>query len=168
MLKHVALTTLLTLSGASVAADAVDPPQYSLRSNADLRDRYGRAVASWTVVPFNRTYVQLSAEQKAVIKSFYVAMGEQDEPPYPEAGLEAIYGPIAQGQGRLRVKGELDLEVVISSSGDPEEVRVYRSPHKKVTHFVANLAMLTRFKPALCAGQPCRMSFPIRVTFEWE
>jgi hypothetical protein len=168
MLKHAALAILLTLGRASVAADAADPPQYSLRSDVDVRARYGPVIASWTAVPFNRTYAQLSTEQKAVIKSFYVAMGEQDEPPYPEAGLEAIYGPIARGQGHLGAKGVLDLEVVVSSSGEPEEVRVYRSPHKKVTQFVASLAMLTRFKPALCAGQPCRMSFPIRVTFDLE
>jgi outer membrane biosynthesis protein TonB len=168
MRRHAVLAVLITLGTASVATEAPNPPQYSLRSDVDVRARFGPATAAWSAVPFNRTYAQLTDEQKALVKSVYVAMDDQDEPPYPEAGLEAIYGPIAEAQGHLGIRGELDLEVIVSSNGSAEEVRVYRSPHKKVTQFVANLAMLTRFKPALCAHQPCRMSFPIRARFGVE
>lgn len=166
MHERLALSVMLAFLGSAGAADEAEPPRYSLRSDAGARGRFGPSEAFGAVVPFNRTYAQLTDEQKARIKGYYVGMSEEDEPPYPERGLEAIYGVIAEGQARIGVVGDLDLEVVVAPDGTAQEVRVYKTPHRKVTQFVANLVMLTPFKPGICGGKPCTMNFPVRVRFD--
>jgi hypothetical protein len=160
-----ALGLLLSFFAGCAATPDPDSPQYTIESEV-IGARFGTALATWTVLPFNRTYSQLSDRQKALVRSYYVAMAETDEPPYPADGLRAIFGPIASGQSKLMVKGDFDAEVVVGADGVPIEVLVFRSPHKSVTTFIANLAMLVRFKPAVCGGVPCRMNFPIRIGFK--
>ena len=117
------------------------------------------------VMPFDKAYAQLTAAHQAQLKSAYVEMGENDEPPFPVDGLRAIYGPITEGQQRLHATGLFRADVEVSEAGDPIEIAVYRSPSRQVTRFVSRIVMLTKFKPAQCAGTPCKMGFPIRITF---
>lgn len=91
-----------------------------------------------------------------------------DEPPFPAGGLKDIYEPIGQGQAALGATGLVVMEVVVGADGKPQEVHVLRSPNKRVTQFVAGVAMVTAFKPAVCSGQPCRARFPIRAQFKME
>jgi hypothetical protein len=47
-------------------------------------------------------------------------------------------------------------------------VAVLQSPNEQVTKFMASVLLLTKFKPALCRGQPCKMGFPVKVIFKVE
>ncbi|MDP9108492.1 MAG: energy transducer TonB [Pseudomonadota bacterium] len=165
MKKIIGLIVLAACLSNVTAADKGDAPSYTLRTDQDLRDRFGPSSATITSLSFDLTYAELSAAQQMLFKHYYVAMGEQDEPPYPVDGLKAIYQPITQAQARLGMQGQLDAEVTVADDGVPMDVKFYRSPNAALTKFVANLAMITRFKPGLCNGQPCKMGFPIRVTF---
>jgi hypothetical protein len=40
-----------------------------------------------------------------------------------------------------------------------------KSPDPKLTQGVATALMLTKYKPAVCRGQPCQMAYPLRMTF---
>ena len=117
------------------------------------------------VLPFDKPYEQLSASHQQLLKEFYVEMGETDEPPFPMGGLKALYEPITEGQQRLMTSGSFIADVEIDARGDPIALAVYRSPNKAVTRFVSKIVMLSKFKPALCAGSPCKMGFPVRITF---
>lgn len=154
---------------AAWAADSAEPaPEYSFQAEAPVRLRGGPVDVRWQTVPFNRTYAQLSPSERAAFKSLYVDMPEADEPPFPVGGLKQIYEPIGQGQAALGANGTLVMEVVVGADGEPQEVHVLRSPNKQVTQFVAGVAMVTKFKPAVCSGKPCRAGFPIRVQFKME
>ena len=156
---------LLALLAASAVPAAEQPaePEYSFRTEGHVRLRSGPIDVSWESIPFNRTYSELTQEQKARFKTLYVGMPESDEPPYPAGGLKALYEPIGQGQAALRASGVVEMEIVVGADGEPAEVLVMRSPSSAVTKFVGSVAMLTKFKPAICSGQPCRGSFPLRV-----
>lgn len=145
-----------------------EEPQYSLKSYGGLRDASRSAEAVWEFIPFNRTYNELSEAQKLSLSSLYFDMGSLDEPPFPVNGLAAIYGPITEAQVKLGVTGSFRAELVIGSDGVVQEVRVYKSPNKTVTRFISELALLTPFKPAKCAGAPCRMNFPLIVRFDMQ
>ena len=93
-------------------------------------------------------------------------MGETDEPPFPLGGLKALYEPITEGQQRLMVSGTFSADVEIDAEGTPIAIAVHRSPSKAATRFVSSIVLLTKFKPAVCAGSPCRMGFPVRIAFE--
>jgi hypothetical protein len=40
--------------------------------------------------------------------------------------------------------------------------------HREFGRYLSMVAMLQRFKPALCAGTPCPMIFPMRFLFTLE
>ena len=102
-------------------------------------------------MPFDKEYAELSQQQRQAFKSQYERMGEADEPPFPLAGLRSLYEPMVKAQARANI-----------------EVRIVRTPGKAMTNFVAGVAFLTKFKPAVCRGAPCAMGFPVRVDFKLE
>ena len=91
-----------------------------------------------------------------------------DEPPFPVAGLKPIHEAIAEIQRRLLAQGKLSMLAEVDAQGKVTGVSVYESPDPKLTQAAATVLMLTQFKPAVCRGEPCKMSFPLRVTFHLE
>lgn len=166
MTRSIAFAVLVL---AASAAPAADPERYRLRGESDLRSiqPLGSGATAESELPFDKPFSALTAAQQRQVKAAYVKMGDADEPPFPVAGLQAIYKPITAGQQRgLDATGTFRGEVEIDETGAPIAFAVYESPDASVTRFVANIVMLTRFKPALCEGSPCRMGFPVRITFK--
>ena len=120
------------------------------------------------VIPFDKPWDQLTLAQQNLVKSRYEGMSDGDEPPFPLQGLRALYGPITQGQQRLLVTGDFEAQVEIDKEGIVSKVAVLRSPSPQVTKVIANILLLTKFKPALCEGQPCAMPFPVNLSFKVE
>ena len=116
-------------------------------------------------VPFDKSYAQLTVAQQTRLKWAYVEMGEADEPPFPVDGLKTIYEPITEGQQRLHASGTFRAAVEIDEQGEPISMAIYRSPSKAVTKFVSGVVMLSKFKPAVCSGKPCKMGFPVVIGF---
>ena len=166
--KLLPIVALGALTPAWAADSPAPEPEYAFKADAPMRLRGGPVDVRWQAVPFNRTYAQLSPTERTAFKSLYVDMPEADEPPFPAGGLKDIYEPIGQGQAALGATGLVVMEVVVGADGKPQEVHVLRSPNKRVTQFVAGVAMVTAFKPAVCSGQPCRARFPIRAQFKME
>jgi len=160
--------SLLLVLAACATATAAEEKRYQLRP--DEKNIFGFAYPhpggnAEFVMPFDKPYVELSPAQQATLKSAYVELGDGDEPPFPVAGLKAIYEPITEGQQRLMVRGTFRADVEVDERGDPVAIAVYRSPNRTVTRFVSSIVMLTKFKPAVCAGTPCKMGFPVVMTF---
>lgn len=114
-------------------------------------------------VPFDKPYRELSAEAKAMVRSDYADMADSDEPPYPLEGLRELFDPIGQGL-RYLLKGESVYEgrLEVDEQGMPLSMTTLKSPNNTTTHFIARVAMLTKFKPALCNGSPCQKTFIFR------
>jgi hypothetical protein len=116
-------------------------------------------------VPANKTYAQLTPEEKMVVKESYEKMAKDDEPPYPLHGPEGIFRASEALQHKLLVRGELDLAVTIDSHGAATTVEVFKSPDAELTKAMASVLMLEKYKPAICKGVPCQMKFPFRVVY---
>ena len=161
-------TTLAALIFVCASASAADAQRYQLKEDTKLFGFMpGHTLANAEgVLPFDKSYGQLSPAQQGSLKSAYVEMGETDRPPFPIGGLKAIYEPITEGQQRLLASGTFRADVEVDERGDPIAVAVYHSPSKSVTKFVSNILMLSKFKPASCSGSPCKMGFPVRITFD--
>ena len=167
---HLAKVVAIIFASAAFCATAfaADAQRYQLRK--EERNFFGFALDhpegnAEFVLPFDKSFAELTAAQQALVKSAYVEMGDTDEPPYPVGGLKSLYEPITQGQQRLHASGAFTAHVKVDSSGNPTEVAVFRSPSRAVTKFVTQVILLTRFKPAVCAGAPCKMEFPVRISF---
>jgi hypothetical protein len=93
-------------------------------------------------------------------------MPESDEPPFPSKGLKEIYQWVSKAQQKLLVSGLLDIELEIDEKGQAQTVKVYKSPDEKMTQAIAGILMAQSFKPALCQGVPCKMSYPFMIDFK--
>ena len=145
-----------------------DEPQLGMASDGTLMNPHGiwRYAAASTRLPLNKTYQQLTQEQRAVLWIFYEAMPESDEPPFPVDGLQSIVGPLVKSQGKLLVQGKLALVADVSSSGRVASVTAYGSPSPEMTKFASQVLLLTEFMPAVCSGSPCMMQFPFYLEFK--
>ena len=55
--------------------------------------------------------------------------------------------------------------VEVDPEGQATAVSMMKSPDPKLTQGVATALMLTKYKHAVCRGQPCQMAYPLRMTF---
>ncbi len=119
-----------------------------------------------STVPLNRSYEQLSPQEKARVHDWYEYIDEGDEPPYPKNGLLPIYKAIGHARNLAPGQGELFLAVTVDPNGRAKEVQVLKSPGKEISEFVASVLLMTQYKPAVCEGKPCQMQFPLQIDFE--
>jgi len=169
-INAVRLALAISLVAAHAVAPAQDPsPNAGFRIKEETPTT-GSNIKRDTVwggsLPFDKAYAQLSPEQQQSLKSRFVQMGEGDEPPFPVDGLGPLIKAIIKVNELVTdTLGRLELEVLVDASGTPTRVDVLRSPDPVLARHAAALAMLTRFKPALCKGSPCAMGFPVGIDF---
>lgn len=115
-------------------------------------------------IPLNKTYSQFSPEEKAQFRSMYEAMPENDEPPYPIDGMRPVFNSIRTGQQIVRARGQLNMVVTVDADGKATEVSdlggVGGANALEMTHFAQSVLLMTKFKPAVCGGKPCKSQFP--------
>lgn len=114
----------------------------------------------------DRSYHQLSDDEKAYLRSFYEDMPEEDEPPYPLNGTRAIHQKMSKAQQIVVAKGMLTIAVDVSSAGEPESVSIFETPDSDIARVAALALLEEKYKPAMCAGKPCRMQFLFKAEFK--
>jgi len=62
--------------------------------------------------------------------------------------------------GRLQLKATIYLYVLVGADGKARSVRVIGLKDPDMRKFVARVAVTVKYKPAVCAGQPCEMVYP--------
>lgn len=122
----------------------------------------------WTSsIPLNSTYEQLTPEQKAEFRNLYVSIPDADEPPYPIKGMKPLFHAIQQGQDIMQVRGQLDFVATVGPDGKATHVDslggVTGVNAREMSEYVASVLMMAKYKPAVCAGQPCTMEFPFKL-----
>ena len=159
--RVLALVLCALFTSATAPADA-----FSLRGDARPGSAVRTAIAASAHIPLDKRYEELTAEQRAVLNANYEAVGLDDEPPFPAAGLEPLVRLLHQAQQKLRARGELYLVATVAADGTVTEVKTVGSPSAEMTRVASSALMLTRFKPARCAGVPCSMQYPFALKFE--
>ena len=158
-----------TVAHAQTQAQAqtvLPPPEYAIKESGPRLGTNIREKLAWsTELPLNRRYHELTAHEKSILNAMYEQMRDGDEPPYPLDGMRPVVDMLTKAQAKLLVTGELSLLVDVDAAGAPVSVAASGSPSPEMTQFAASIFMLTRFKPALCQGQPCAMKYPFRMRF---
>ena len=163
------LAVAVAVAFAARADEALPAAQYSIKqSEAATGTRIPRRIVQGSAIPMNRTYAQLTDDERQLVKSRYEAMLPLDEPPFPAAGLKPIHEAIAEIHRVLHVEGNLSMLAEIDAQGTATSISVFESPDPRLTQAAAAVLRLTKFKPAVCRGEPCKMSFPLRVSFQVE
>jgi hypothetical protein len=116
--------------------------------------------ASWNI-PFDKPYAKLTPDQKASIRCRYENLAADDEPPYPLDGYKDIVDAVRVAYDDLREDGHLDAVLKITAQGEMQAISFYKSPSAEMSNEVASALLDVKFKPAVCAGSPCAMEFPL-------
>ena len=98
------------------------------------------------------------------MRRLYDDMAPGDEPPFPLTGMDSILENVARIRSHTRVAGALAIFVDVDASGEPVAAAIQRTPDADYAKAIAFILMKTRFKPAICSGAPCAMTFPFRMT----
>jgi hypothetical protein len=121
-------------------------------------------------IPLNKTYEELTPEQKAEFHSLYESIPEGSEPPYPVRGLGPVFKAIQQGQDIMQARGLLDYSVSVGADGKATYVASHSElggPNaREMSNYVASVFMLAKYKPAVCEGKPCAMQFPFKLKLD--
>jgi len=117
-------------------------------------------------LPYDRSYEQLTPEQKAVVRAEYDNVGPNDEPPYPKYGLADVADAVSRMSVRDPIEGEVILTVRVDESGEAKSVSIYKTPDTRLSNLVALMVTRSKFKPGLCEGRPCTMNYVFRYYFK--
>jgi hypothetical protein len=119
-----------------------------------------------SALPYDTPYAELSPQQKELVRRAYENLPDDHEPPYPLNGMGSIARQLIQVQQKLAVPGRLVAAAQVDANGDVQNLQIYSTPGEDLSRLVALVLMSEKFKPAICAGVPCAMDFPIRMQFQ--
>ena len=152
------LTTIFLLVVFSTTA-VVEAKTYTIYGDKRAGTKF-RNVEATSEIPFNKSYKKLSADEKAIFRKNYDTIADNETPPFPSKGLQEIYNPIIKGHLVIADEGNLFIVAMINEIGKVEDIGVYESPSEEMTNYAATVLFNTKFDPATCSGEPCKMEFP--------
>ncbi len=161
-MRSASLIAVLAASLASLSLPALAQERFTLRQEEASTGSRIKRDAAIGPIPLDKPYGELTPAQQRIVKAPYENMREDDEPPFPEKGLAGLYMIMSKVHGKVHANGMVDMEVVVDAEGRPQNVLVYSSPDEKASEVMAMALMTTRYKPALCHGQPCQQNFLFR------
>jgi len=130
--------------------------------------KYMYVITSLLRIHPRQSYDQLSNTDKSLFRTLFNDLDASVEPPYPRLGLRRILDPIYYTQNKQQQQGLLDLVARIDRLGQVQKVVFYSTPSKAMSKQVAYILFNTKFKPALCASEPCDALFPLLAKFSNE
>lgn len=130
--------------------------------------RQHRRVVSESTFPPDISYDRFTPEQKRAFNMQYPALEDGDEPPYPLQGQLEIIKVIRALQKTFEVEGDVDVYVTVDSKGEAESVKTIGLDNKDARRALAAAAGVIKYKPARCAGQPCRGIARVRYSLTWD
>jgi hypothetical protein len=160
---RVAAILLWLVSSSTPAADSEN--QYSIkRSDPEVGSNIRKDAVRWTF-PLNKTWEQLTTDERARVRGSYISLAESDEPPFPLEGYAPLLKDVGRIQQKALVTGRAMLIARIDANGEPQTISVFETPDQDISKALAHAIMRTKFKPAICAGAPCAMDYPFLFDF---
>lgn len=116
-------------------------------------------------LPFDKRYFELSESERSNFRARFSAIDNTQIPPFPRDGLGAVYRPLIEAN-EVGAKGKLNVMLEINERGQVEELTIVNAPNTYLANATYKALKKTKFEPAYCAGEPCKMEFPVQVTFK--
>jgi hypothetical protein len=149
-----------TATGAA-AAESSNAPVFALRDTF-VGSMIPSDIAT-SPIPFDKTWAELTPQQKDLVRADYESIAPEDEPPFPEKGLKRLVWPLAKRAESTSDAGRIVAAVTVDGEGKARDVAVYKVPSEEIKSLLIAGLSEERFKPAKCKGQPCTMAFVLRV-----
>jgi hypothetical protein len=164
----VLLIALAQLWSTAYAADA-ETYRYRDNESVPVGSNIPRSVTLSSKLPFDRSFAELTPEQKALVRGQYNNLNDPDAPPWPESGLRTIFKELNRDLINLRAKvepGRVMAVARVDERGQVQSVQVYKTPNDAATAAVSRALVHVPFKPAMRDGKPVAMDFLLDVTIE--
>ena len=155
------LTGSATVYAASTSSEA--PQTYTMRDIL-IGSMIPKDVVS-AEVPFDKPYEELTEAQRTVLWQDYESLKAGDETPFPDTGLRHLTVPLMKLAERKGFSGKLIAGVEIDSLGHARTVTIYKSPDAELSKFAQIALLQESYRAARCGGQPCAMTFMLRLDF---
>lgn len=127
---------------------------------------HGVRSTAFNFVPTQASWSALTIGQQNRVRAQYEALEDGDEPPYPIEGVREFFRAVTNiNSFQGPADGTLHLLVLVGADGQAKSVRAIGAPDKEMVRPVSTVAMLQRYKPALCRGQPCEMMYAVSFGF---
>ncbi len=165
---------LLLLSFVPLSVLAADPPPatrpvYSASESApETGTRLRKDIGRTSLYPLDKPWQRFSEEEKARVRELYEDMRPGDEPPFPARGMQPVLEMLTRVMGAAGKRGLVHLDMTVDAEGKTTMFKIYEMPDLDTAKYVAAVFNSTKFKPASCAGRPCRMDFPFKVRIVLE
>ena len=157
---------LLALAALTASACLAQPSQYGIKDrDPPTGSHIRRNITEGSHIPIHKTYSELSPEEREAVHRYYEKIEPGDEPPFPAEGLRPIHSAVAAAQQKLLVTGQLVLVASVGPDGKVTEVKAIGSPSAEMVQAAGSIVALSKFKPARCSGQPCKMDYPFVFNF---
>jgi hypothetical protein len=138
---------------------------------SDRRARHLNRVGDSPVaglLPPDLPWEKLTPAQQDAVRSWYPALEDGDEPPYPLTGIADTYRVTMAVREAMReeIKGTVIVRILVGTDGLAKSVSIVGKPPAKLAQYMVQAAMVLKFKPAFCHGAPCEMLHLTNYWFE--
>lgn len=138
--------------------------RYALQGPRENNGRlFRQAIVTNLRIPPTLGYQELSEDQQAFVRSRYPALAPGDEPPYPMNGPGAFFDLVRRIIGATQQEGQVEVYVLVDKDGKVAGVTSVGLKNAEVGKAVGLAAARLKYKPAICAGEPCQMIYPYSV-----
>jgi hypothetical protein len=151
-------------TGTATAPPKDKPNLVMTAAHGDRATTDRMQVAFGLQVPPNAPYDELTFEQQLIVKQAFDILQDADRPPYPKRGHGALLAILSNAQDYARLDHAVKFDILVDADGKPTGVRVLDTPSPEFARYFAAAAMKVQFTPAVCAGEPCEMAYPVRAT----
>jgi hypothetical protein len=137
--------------------------QYALRdANARVGSHFARKIGT-SPIPLDVGWEKLTPGQQRMVRDYYPALDEADEPPYPVTGPKVLFARLAELGGKYQINEDLRIYVLVGADGKVASVTSIGIDDPEARRLAGTLAGLMKYKPARCGGQPCQMMVPFNL-----
>jgi hypothetical protein len=163
-MKGLQVCLFVAISGGALTIAQAQVPEiqsYSGRHSSMSTGTILKKDIRWeSDIPLNKTYSQLTQEQKNALHAEYLSLPPGDEPPFPEKGIKPIFNAVKNAQQVLQARGELNMVVTVGPDGKATKVENFGNvEHPRMIETTQQVLLLTKYKPGKCSGAPCTMQF---------
>ncbi len=152
------IAAILSIAAVGGTASAKDKKAYYLYGDARPGSKFKQKLFR-DVVPFDKSYNEMSTGLKARVKDAYGGLKDSEHPPFPSEGSQAIYRPLFKANRDLLAEGDVLAIAVVSATGQAKKVTVYKAPSSNIATMLNYIIGNTKFDPATCDGEPCEMEY---------
>ena len=154
---------IAALISASLTSVASAGQTFTLKGESPTGTKL-QSVDAHASLPFDKRYFELTEAQRSTYRARFDSISADQIPPFPRNGLRDVYRPLIDANEK-GLSGYLQVDVQVNAQGEVEDLTVLESPSNQLALASEKILRNTKFDPGYCAGEPCKMTFPVQIKY---